>query len=149
MNLFAHPQVRAAAVRDLGQVHGHTSLPLLVPLLSDKSDEVRMAALNAVAQADVPSVLGQIRPLVNDSSELERRITTRMVETFKSRLGHGREGGLGQGSKWVSLFPTPQLAGGGRVGARFGSPTSLRGGRASAQESRARRTSSRFTGASR
>jgi len=31
-------------VSDLAQVHSQTSLPLLVPLLADKSDEVRTAA---------------------------------------------------------------------------------------------------------
>ena len=88
----ADPQVRAAAVRDLGQVHSQTSLALLVPLLADKSDEVRMAALSAVAQSDDPSVLEQIRPLVNDSSELVRRMATRMVEMRENRLARGREG---------------------------------------------------------
>jgi len=85
----ADPLVRAAAVRDLGQVHSQTSLPLLLPLLADKNEEVRMAALNAVAQSDDPSVLEQIRPLVNDSSELVRRIATRMVEVRESRPAHG------------------------------------------------------------
>ena len=94
MNLFADPQVRAAAVRDLGQVHGLTSLPLLLPLLSDKSDDVRMAALNAVAQSGDPSVLERIRPLVSDPSEPVRRIAKRMVEMRENRLAHGGAGEL-------------------------------------------------------
>ena len=60
--------------------------------LADKSDEVRMAALSAVAQSDDPSVLEQIRPLVNDSSELVRRMATLMVEMRENRLARGREG---------------------------------------------------------
>ena len=57
--------------------------------LAGKSEEVRMAALNAVVQSDDPSVLEQIRPLVNDSSELVRRIATRMVEMRENRLARG------------------------------------------------------------
>ena len=68
---------------------------LLAPLLADKSDEVRMAALSAVAQSDDPSVLEQIRPLVNDFSELVRRIATHMVERETSRSGRSRQGSPG------------------------------------------------------
>ncbi len=69
------------------------------PLLADKSDEVRMAALNAVAQSDDPSVLEQIRPLVNDSSELVRRMATRMVEMRETRLTRGGAGELPLGPR--------------------------------------------------
>ena len=80
-------RVRAEAVRNLSATRSDAATNLILPLLSDDSEEVRMEALRAVAQGRRdPGVLDELRPLLDDPSERVSRTASRIVESLERRL---------------------------------------------------------------
>lgn len=82
------PNVRANAVRHLASTRQEGTLPLLVNMLSDTSESVRIQALRAVTQTSRADeeTLSAIRPLMQDSSERVRRSAERMVQSIERRM---------------------------------------------------------------
>ncbi|HEY6267616.1 MAG TPA: HEAT repeat domain-containing protein [Candidatus Acidoferrum sp.] len=62
--------VRAAAAKQLA--HDPATAKALVAATTDKKWQVRAAALEAIAQRDDPSLLGEIAPALNDEKDLVR-----------------------------------------------------------------------------
>ncbi len=80
------PFERSEALRDLTSLQSASTLPLLVPMLQDANEDVRLQALTAVQQAGGMDSLDAIRPLLNDSSPRVRRAAERLIETMERRL---------------------------------------------------------------
>jgi HEAT repeat protein len=86
-------EVRARAVRDLAQRRSETSVKLLLPLLTDESEEVRLEVLRSMqfVRSD-PALLDALRPLREDPSERVSSMASRIVKSLER--GRGRPGML-------------------------------------------------------
>jgi len=78
--------VRADALRQLTSSRSEGSVPLILPLLGDPDEQVRMQALRSLSQTrPTPEVLENIRGLLDDPSETVQRSAQRMLVNLERR----------------------------------------------------------------
>lgn len=97
---------RTASIDALSQTRSRLATPLLLPLLTDGNEEVRLQTLDALRRTGDASSIEKILPLLNDPVAAVRDRATRTIESL--RRGNSNQGGRGGGP---NLF-----FGGGRRG---------------------------------
>ena len=72
---------RVQALRELSALRSPATKQLIVSLLTDDSEEVRLQAVQSLGRHRCdPEVIDKLRPLLEDRSERVRRVTSRVVE---------------------------------------------------------------------
>ena len=86
---------RSASIEALAQTRSRLALPLLLPLLSDGSDEVRLRTLDALRRTGDATSIEKVLPLLNDPVAAVRDRATRTIESL--RRGDSNPGARGGG----------------------------------------------------
>jgi HEAT repeat protein len=86
---------RAKSVDALAQTRSRSAEPLLLPLLADPSDEIRLRTLDALRRTGDASTIEKLLPLLNDPVAAVRDRATRAIESL--RRGDGQVDGQGGG----------------------------------------------------
>jgi uncharacterized membrane protein YgcG len=93
---------RSASINSLAQTRSPLATPLLLPLLSDGNDEVRLRTLDALRRTGDSTSIEKILPLLNDPIAAVRDRATRTIESLRrgesnpdARGGGGGGGGGG------------------------------------------------------
>jgi HEAT repeat protein len=87
---------RAKSIDALAQTRSHYAAPLLLPLLADPSDEVRLRTLDALRRTGDAATIEKILPLLNDPVAAVRDRATRAIESL--RRGDGQDDRRGGGN---------------------------------------------------
>lgn len=87
---------RAKSIDALAQTRSHLAAPLLLPLLADPSDEVRLRTLDALRRTGDAATIEKILPLLNDPVAAVRDRATRAIESL--RRGEGQDDRRGGGN---------------------------------------------------
>jgi len=87
---------RAKSIDALAQTRSHYAAPLLLPLLADPSDEVRLRTLDALRRTGDATTIEKILPLLNDPVAAVRDRATRAIESL--RRGDGQDDRRGGGN---------------------------------------------------
>jgi len=74
---------RSASIDALAQTRSRLALPLLLPLLSDASDEVRLRTLDALRRTGDATSIEKVLPLLNDPVAAVRDRATRTIESLR------------------------------------------------------------------
>lgn len=74
---------RAASIESLAQTRSTLATPLLLPLLADGSDEIRLRTLDALRRTGDESSIAKILPLLNDPVAAVRDRATRTIESLR------------------------------------------------------------------
>jgi HEAT repeat protein len=92
---------RAASIDALSQTRSRLATPLLLPLLSDGSDEVRLRTLDALRRTGDATSIERILPLLNDPVAAVRDRATRTIESLRRSGTNGdvRGGGFQFGGR--------------------------------------------------
>ncbi len=85
-----NPQVRAAAIRELGHVADATIAPVLLDALEDPAWEVRAEAVTSLANQGTPVVIPALQPRLEDDAVEVRQLTRDAIRTIrqKQRMQH-------------------------------------------------------------
>src|SRR5262245_56774205 len=87
---------RSASIEALAQTRSPLAQPLLLPLLSDGSDEIRLRTLDALRRTGDATAIEKVLPLLNDPLAAVRDRATRTIESLRrGESGDGRRDGGG------------------------------------------------------
>jgi HEAT repeat protein len=117
----ADPGKRTRAIDSLGRTQSRQAVPVLVPLLADTNEEVRLGTLDALRRTGDESVIDKVKPLLDDPVAAVRDRATRTMESLRrgdrNNWGNWGQGGFGG------------FGGGGGFGGQPGDTSGRRGGR--------------------
>ncbi len=79
------PQVRAAAIRELGLVIDADFAPVLLDALEDPAWEVRAEAVKSLSKQGTPAVIPALQPLLEDDSAEVRQLTRDTIRFLRQK----------------------------------------------------------------
>ncbi len=81
----ANPQVRAAAIRELGRVTDADFAPILLDALEDSEWMVRVEAVKALANQGTPVIIPALQPRLEDDSAEVRQVTREAIRSLRQK----------------------------------------------------------------